>query len=152
MSPSRLPPMLRVLGCLLCAASLHSAALALNERGAKAVIDKFLAAQKIDEGSASPGLHAIADIDGDGRDDLVLQWDILGPTWSRPMMSVFLDQGRSYRTLTTDLTGLIEKLVVQRTAIVLDTKVLGPKDARCCPSVHKRVVYRWVNGKLTLDK
>lgn len=149
MSPS---PHLPALVALLAAVGLHPAALALDERGAKAVIDKFIAAQKLDEGSASPGQHAVADIDGDGRDDLVLQWDILGPTWSRPMMSIFLDQGRSYRTLTTDLTGQIDKLAVQGTAIVLDTKVLGPKDARCCPSVKKRVVYRWVGGKLTLGK
>lgn len=149
MNASRLLP---ALAALLSALGPHSAALALDERGAKAVIEKFLAAQKLDEGSASPGLHAIADIDGDGRDDLVLQWDIMGGTWSRPMLSVFLDQGRTYRTLTTDLTGQIDKLAVQGSSIVLDSKVLGPKDARCCPSVKKRVVYRWVGGKLTLAR
>ena len=76
-----------------------------------------LAAQ-LDEGSALAGQHVIADIDGDGagRDDIVLQWDITGATWSRPMMSVFLDQGlsclprqRVERTVapTTELPGLL---------------------------------------------
>lgn len=149
MNPPRLLP---AVATLLSTLALHAAALALDDAGAQAVIDKFLAAQKLEDGSASPALHAVADIDGDGRADLVLHWNILGPTWWRPMLSVLLDQGRSYRALTTDLTGQIDELAVQGNSIVLDSKVLGPKDARCCPSVNKRVVYRWLGGKLTLAR
>jgi hypothetical protein len=73
----------------------------------------------------------------------------MGPTWSLPKLSVFIDQGRNYRTLTTDLTGQIEKIAVSGPTIQIDTLTQGPKDARCCPSVKKRVSYRWANDKLS---
>jgi LppP/LprE lipoprotein len=139
-----LAPALILIGSALLAPAAH----ALDERGAMAVIEKFLAAQKFEDASASPGQHVIADLNGDGKPDIVLQWDEMGATWSRPKLSVFIDQGRNYRTLTTDLTGQIEKLSVSGPVIRLDTLTLGPKDARCCPSVKKQVRYRWANNKL----
>lgn len=133
---------------LIGSALLSPAAHALDERGAMAVIEKFLAAQKLDGASASPGPHVVTDLNGDGKPDIVLQWDVMGPTWSLPKLSVFIDQGRTYRTLTTDLTGQIEKLSVNGGVIRLDTLTLGPKDARCCPTLKKQVRYRWANDKL----
>jgi hypothetical protein len=137
---------------LLSLATLSPLARALDDKGANAVINKFLGAQKLDDAQASAGTHVIADIDGDGRQDIVLQWDVLGATWSLPKLSIFLDQGRSYRTLTTDLTGQIDKVSVVGSAIVVDAHVAGPKDPRCCPSVRQRVTYRWQNGRLTTTK
>ncbi len=128
------------------------AAAALDDKGAKAVIDKFLASQKIDGAQASAGQHVIADLNGDGKPDIVLQWDVLGPTWSYAKMSLLLDQGRSYRALTTDLTGQFEKLSVNGSTIQVDTKTLGPKDPRCCPTVRKRATYQWTGGKLVMLK
>jgi hypothetical protein len=139
-----LGPALVLIGSALLAPVAH----ALDERGAMAVIEKFLAAQKLDGASASPGPHVVTDLNGDGKPDIVLQWDVMGPTWSLPKMSVFIDQGRTYRTLTTDLTGQIEKLSVNGAVIRLDTLTLGPKDARCCPTLKKQVRYRWANDKL----
>ncbi len=139
-----LAPAFVLIGSTLLAPAAH----ALDERGAMAVIEKFLAAQKFEDASASPGQHVIADLNGDGKPDIVLQWDEMGATWSRPKLSVFIDQGRNYRTLTTELTGHIEKLSVSGPVIRLDTLTLGPKDARCCPSVKKQVRYRWANNKL----
>ena len=125
---------------------------ALDDKGAKAVIDKFIGSQKIDGAQASAGQHVIADLNGDGKPDIVLQWDVLGPTWSYSKMSILLDQGRTYRALTTDLTGQFEKLSVNATTIVVDTKTLGPKDPRCCPTVKKRATYQWAGGKLVMSK
>lgn len=139
-------PALLLIGASLLAGTAH----ALDERGAKAVVDKFLKAQKLDEGTADAGQHVVADLNGDGRPDLVLQWTVMGPTWWRPKLSVFIDQGRNYRTLTTDLTGQIENIAVSGSTIRIDTLTLGPKDARCCPTQKKRVLYRWANEKLTL--
>ncbi|MFT3956683.1 MAG: hypothetical protein QM722_20550 [Piscinibacter sp.] len=137
---------------LIVSALLAPAAHALDERGAMAVIEKFLAAQKLDGASASPGQHVITDLNGDGKPDIVLQWDVMGPTWSLPKLSVLIDQGRNYRTLTTDLTGQIEKVSVSGAVIRLDTLTLGPKDARCCPTLKKQVRYRWANDKLGLER
>lgn len=137
-----------LLGAMLLAAPAH----ALDEGGAKQVIDKFLGAQKLDQASASANRHAIADVNGDGKPDIVLLWDVLGPTWSLPKMSIFIDQGRNYRTITTDLQGQIEGLAVRGSTIRIDTLTLGPKDARCCPTVKKQLQYQWTGNKLVMMK
>lgn len=121
---------------------------ALDERGAQVLIDKFVKTQKLDEGEPSPGRHVIADLDGDGRQDLVLQWDVMGPTSSWPKLTVFIDQGRSWRVLTTDLSGQIEDVAVSGSTIRVDALMPGPKDPRCCPTRKTRTSYRWANGRL----
>ena len=120
---------------------------ALDDAGARAAIDEFLRAQKIEQASAEPMQHVVADIDGDGRPDIVLLWNVMGPTWFHPKMSVFLDQGRTYRTLTVDLSGQLEKLTVEGPLILVDTLTLGPKDPRCCPTVEKQLGFRWAGGQ-----
>ena len=133
--------------------SLIPAAHALDETGAKAVIAKFLGSQKFDDGaSASEAEHVIADLDGDGKPDLVLMWNVLGPTWHLPKLTLFIDQGRNYRTLTTDLTGLTEKLTIKGSTILVDTKTLGPNDPRCCPTKKEQMRFQWRGGKLVLLK
>lgn len=142
----------RLLASILIAIGIAFSALparALDDKGAKLVIDKFLGSQKLEGASASANQHVIADLDGDGKPDIVLYWDVMGPTYSMPKLTLFLDQGRNYRTLTTDLAGQIEKLSVKGPLIMLDTLTLGPKDPRCCPTVKKQVRYRWAGGKLT---
>lgn len=59
-----------------------------------------------------------------------------------------LDRGRTYRALTTDVEGQVQGIRVQGSTIVVDTLTLGPKDPRCCPSVKKRLTWRWVDGRL----
>jgi hypothetical protein len=142
----------RVLGTGLLALTTTFApsTYALDEAGAQQVIGKYLASQKLDDASAQADKHVIADLNGDGRPDIVLVWNVMGPTWSRPKLSIFLDQGKNYRTLTTDLGGQIEHVSVKGSDIVLDTLQLGPKDPRCCPTQRKLVRYRWAGGKLTL--
>jgi hypothetical protein len=63
-------------------------------------------------------------------------------------MSIFLDQGKNYRTLTTDLGGQVEKLFVKESTIVVDTLMPRPNDPRCCPSLKTQVRYQWTGGKL----
>ena len=149
MRPSRIASSLCCLATFLMPAP---AAQALDDNGAKAVIDKFINSQKIPEAQASAAQHVIADLNGDGKPDIVLQWDVLGPTWSYSKLSIFLDQGKNYRTLTTDLTGLVEKFTVNGSTILVDTKTLGPNDPRCCPTVKKRVTYQWKGEKLVMQR
>jgi hypothetical protein len=125
---------------------------ALDDSGAKLVVSKFLASQNSEQGSASEGQHAITDLDGDGKSDIVLLWDVLGPTSSLPKLTLFLDQGKNYRTLTTDLNGQTQGLTVKGSVIMIDTLTLGPKDPLCCPTVKQQLVFRWAGGKLTQEK
>jgi hypothetical protein len=137
----------------VCGLLLESpAARALDEAGAKLVITKFLASQTSNNGTASEAQHVITDLNGDGKPDIVLMWNVLGPTYFFPKLTIFLDQGRNYRALTADLQGQTEKLTVNNNDIVIDTLMPGPKDPRCCPTLKRQLRYRWARGKLTALK
>jgi hypothetical protein len=122
---------------------------ALDDSAAKLVIAKFLSSQKIPDGPGSAGDYVIADLDGDGKADIVLLWDVMGPTYSLPKMTIFLDQGKTYRTLTTDLWGQSQKLTVMGPMILVDTLTMGPNDPRCCPTLKMQLRFRWADGKLS---
>lgn len=121
---------------------------ALDEKEASQVITKFLSSKNSKEGSADAVQHVIADLDGDGKLDLVLLWNVMGPTAASPKLTVFIDQGKTYRTVTTDLSGATEKLSVKGSTITVDTLALGPRDPLCCPTVKKQLQLRWQSGKL----
>lgn len=127
-------------------------ALALDDSGAKAVVSRFIGSQKVEGMDASARQHLIADLNNDGKPDIVLLWDLLGPTFGYSRMSVFIDQGKNYRTLTADLPGQVDAISVKGSNILVDTKVPGPNDPRCCPSVKKRVTYQWTGAKLVMLK
>lgn len=138
----------RTLVALLAALAWTSPACALDAGGAKQVVDKFLASQPKEQGSADAFEHRIADVDGDGRPDIVLVWNVMGPTSAWPKLTLFLDNGRTYRTLTTDLQGQVEKLDVRGADIFVGTLMPGPKDPRCCPTQKRQINMRWQGGKL----
>ncbi len=135
---------------VLMGACAADGALALDAAGAKPVIDKFLASQREPQTSADAVQHVIADLNADGKPDIVLMWNVLGPTYFHPKLTLFLDQGRSYRVLTTDLNGQTERLSVKGSDITVDTLTLGPNDARCCPTRKTRMHFRWQGGKLVV--
>jgi hypothetical protein len=133
---------------LFSATSAH----ALDEGAVKQVVAKFLASQPTDQGSNEALTHQIADVDGDGKPDIVLLWNVMGPTSAWPKLTVFLDTGRSYRALTANLSGIVEKLEVKGSNITVGTLMLGPKDPRCCPTVKTQINMRWQGGKLVQMK
>lgn len=148
-----LPRIALYLPCLFALYLLVPVAHALDENGAKAVISKFLGSQKLDQpASASEAEHVIADLNNDGKPDIVLMWNVLGPTWHLPKLTLFVDQGKTYRTLTTDLNGQTQKLAVKGSTILVDTLMLGPGDARCCPTKKVQVRYQWTGEKLVMLK
>ena len=98
-------------------------------------------------GEASDGAEAVQMVSLH-KPDIVLMWNVLGPTYFFPKLTVFLDQGRTYRTLTTDLNGQTERLTVTGADITIDTLTLGPNDPRCCPTRKAKMHFRWQGGKL----
>lgn len=137
---------------LLAGVSITPWAMALDEAGAKQVVDKFLSSQPQDQGAPDAFAHQIADVNGDGRPDIVLVWNIMGPTSAWPKLTLLLDNGKTYRALTADLTGQVEKLDVKGPSIVVSTLTLGAKDPRCCPTVKRQISMRWQGGKLVQMK
>lgn len=128
--------------------ALAPAAHALDERGAQRVIAKFLASQNNPQGGTMAGEHVIADLNADRRPDIVLIWHVLGGTSSWPKLTILLDQGRTYRALTTNLMGEPKRLTIDGPAITIESMTLGRNDARCCPTVKKQFRFRLVGGKL----
>ena len=139
-----------VLGILMACAT--EGAQAMDAAGAKQVIDKFLASQNEPQATADAVQHVIADLNADGKPDIVLMWNVLGPTYFYPKLTVFLDQGRSYRALTADLNGQTERLIVKGSDILVDTLMPGPNDPRCCPTRKVKMHFRWQGGKLVTFK
>ncbi len=113
-----------------------------------ALIKHFLASKKTPDLDPSEIGKALVDLNGDGKAELVLVWVQLGPTYFYNHLTVFIDEGRKYRTLTTPLTGQAKLLGVKGGVILVEEKTLGPKDPRCCPSVVKQVKYRWDGKKI----
>ncbi len=113
-----------------------------------ALIKHFLASKKTPDLDPSELGKALVDLNGDGKAELVLVWVQLGPTYFYNHLTVFIDEGRKYRTLTTPLTGEAKLLGVKGGVIFVEEKTLGPKDPRCCPSVVKQVKYRWDGKKI----
>ena len=136
--------LLAAIGFGCSAVSVH----ALEASGAKQFVDKFVAGQKSDRGTGDAFAHSVSDINGDGKPDIVLVWNVVGPTAAWPHLTVFLDAGRNYRVLTAELDGQLEKLTVKGPDIFIDILMLGPKDARCCPTLKQQMHVRWQGGKL----
>ena len=139
---------LSMLAAAVVVALACTGAHALDDAGAKQVIDKFLATQGDAWVAPEAAQHVVADLNGDGRPDIVLMWNLMGPTYFLPKLTLFLDQGRSYRALTTDLKGQTEKLTVRGADISVHTLMLGPNDPRCCPTRKAQMRFRWQGGKL----
>lgn len=137
---------------LLTGIAASAGALALDDNGAKQVIDRFLAKQPQEQGTPDAFVHRIADVNGDGRADIVLVWNVMGPTSAWPKLTLFLDNGGTYRALTTDLAGQVETLMVKGSNITVGTLMLGPKDPRCCPTQKRQINMRWQGGKLVQVK
>ena len=134
------------------AACVTQGAQAMEAAGAKQVIDKFLASQSQPQATADAVQHVIADVNADGKPDIVLMWNVLGPTYSYSKLTLFLDQGRSYRALTAELNGQTERMTVKGSDILVDTLMLGPNDPRCCPTRKVQMHFRWQGGKLVTFK
>ena len=111
----------------------------------------FLSKQKSgDEDPQSVG-SAIADLDGDGKSEIVLLWVLLGPTYSSNTLTVFSKSAAGYKAIASlPLDGIATKLSsVKLGIIVVDQELFAKRDPRCCPSIKKQVKYRWLDKKIS---
>ena len=105
------------------------------------------------EGSAQANQVELADVDGDGRPEMILLWTFLGPTYWRSQVTVFQPQGAAWRErASTPAWGMVERMTVQGREIRIATLMLGPSDPRCCPTRKAVQRVRWAGGKLVSNK
>jgi hypothetical protein len=91
-----------------------------------------------------------ADLNGDGKAEIVLNalWE--GGTWWHNRVVVFTDKGKGYQAVaeTSDPLGQVESVEVKDGFIHVHALWPGPNDPRCCPSVKKTAVYQWQGNKI----
>lgn len=147
----------RLLACLCIGGAFASAALAAppDNDQARRIAEQYVAGKQSAGGnpqeSYEAGDVAVADLDGDGQDEIVVLWTMYGPTYWNHGVAVLAKQGQRYAPAgeTQEPLGSVEGMAVRDRAIELKTKWPGPNDPRCCPSVAKTLRYRWAPGKLT---
>ena len=130
----------------------HSApaAYALEQNDADEAIKSFLAAQKTETESADSQGSAVADLNGDGQSEIVLVWALLGPTYSYNTLTVFTKTAAGYKPAASfQLIGDAKLASVKSGVIFVDQNVLAKNDPLCCPSIKKRVKYRWLGKKIS---
>ncbi len=114
---------------------------------AEKAIEKFLTSQQTDtENAVSQGI-TIADLNHDGREELVLVWTLLGPTYWQNNLTVFVKTKKGYKqNASIPLIGEAKLSTVEKGVISVDQVVYAKDDPKCCPSIEKQVKYCW-NGK-----
>jgi hypothetical protein len=137
-----------LIALVLFSLSTHTA-FALKQNDADEAIQRFLSSQKSKDESAESQGTAVADLNGDGKSDIVLVWTLLGPTYWHNTLTVFTKTAAGYKPAASfPLTGEAKLSSVKGGIIFVDQNVFAKNDPLCCPSVKKRLKYRWLGKKI----
>lgn len=136
---------------VLCLHIPAYAAASLSQGEEDEAIKAFLSAQKSGGEDAQSVGSASADLDGDGKPELVLLWVMLGPTYSSHTLTVFSRTAAGYKAVASlPLAGIATKLSsVKAGTILVDQELFAKNDPRCCPSIKKQMRYRWLDKKIS---
>jgi hypothetical protein len=122
---------------------------ALQHNDVDEAIKGYLSSQKSEREDAQALGSAIADLNGDGKSEVVLVWAIMGPTYSHNTLTILSKIGTEYKAVASfRLIGEAELSSVKGGIIFVDQKVLAKNDPLCCPSIKKQGKYRWVGKKI----
>ncbi|WAC64106.1 hypothetical protein OVA13_04820 [Pseudoxanthomonas sp. SL93] len=143
-----------VLASLLLAAALPLHAAGPDPAAAKKLAEQHVAARDRASGDPQASHEAtqveVADLEGDGQDEIIVLWTMLGPTYWSHGVTVLAGKGDRYLPAgeTQDPLGSVEGMQVMKGVIQLTTKWPGPNDPRCCPTLQKTLRYRWASDRL----
>ena len=122
---------------------------ALTQAEAEAIAKKHLASLPTEGASYDATQTLVADMDGDGKPEIVLLATLMGPTYAYSQLMVFSEKGKGYvEAGTSDLSGNVEDMAVDDGVVQVKSKMPGPNDPRCCPSLEKNYRYALKNGKI----
>jgi hypothetical protein len=119
------------------------------DRESERAVKAFLSSQETDrEGADSQGF-AVADLNGDGKSEIILVWTSLGPTYWQNNLTILSRAGKGYKPVASlALIGEARLSSVEKGIIRLDQTIYGKDDPKCCPSVKKQAKYRWTGRKI----
>jgi hypothetical protein len=120
----------------------------LDQKSEK-VIKVFLSSMETEQISTTSQGSALADLDNDGKQEIILVWTLLDPTSWQNHLSVFSLTPKGYKkTFTLSLIGEAKLFSVQNGIIYIDQKVYAKDDPVCCPSIKKQIRYRWIGKRI----
>jgi len=125
----------------------------LDKAAADVVVQRYVAAQnrkgKEDEESIKASQTEVADLNGDGKEEIVLWTTLFGPTYWDNSVTVFADSGHGYApAATVSGLGQVQRISIRDGLILVKTQVRGPHDPICCPTVDKLISLRWQGARL----
>ena len=124
----------------------------LSRHAGDTVVNNFLAAQRsYEESTNAQGKgSAIVDLNGDGKPEIVLVWTTLGPTYWYNTLTVFSQISGRYKPVSSlQLNGEARLSSAKGGVIFVDQTMYAKDDPLCCPTIRKRVKYRWSANKLS---
>jgi hypothetical protein len=122
----------------------------LSPHAADTIVKNFLAAQRSHEESTQAQGSAIADLNGDGKPEIVLVWTTLGPTYWHNTLTLFSQTSGRYKPVSSlPLNGEARLSSAKDGVIVVNQTMYGKNDPLCCPTVKKQMEYQWSANKLS---
>jgi hypothetical protein len=108
------------------------------------VIKEFLSSQKSNQESAVSQGSSVTDLNRDGKSEIVLVWTLLGSTYWRNTLTIFSLTDGGYKPISSmQLSGEAKLSSVKNGLIVIDQTIYAKNDPICCPSIKKKIKYRW---------
>jgi hypothetical protein len=122
-----------------------------DQKEVEEAIKTFFSTQKSEREEPQSVGSEIADLDGDGKPELVLLWVLLGPTYSSNSLTIFSKTAAGYKPASSLLlNGIAIKLSSVKAGIItVDQELFAKNDPRCCPSMKRQMKYRWLNKKIS---
>lgn len=122
----------------------------LSRQATDTIVKNFLAAQRNDEETAQAQGSAIADLNGDGKPEIVLVWTTIGPSYWHNTLTVFSRISGGFKAVSSlGLNGEARLSSVKDGVIFVKQTMYAKDDPICCPTVKKRMSYRWHENKLS---
>ncbi len=145
--------MMKFLSVFALSLLLASPAIAApSAKDAEAAVAAYLAtkADSANREEAVPVGHAVADLDGDGAEEIVLTWSTMGASYSHDNLSVLKGTpGAFAEAATLSVNGTTEKPQVSNGTITVEQMTFAKGDPLCCPSLKKTVTYTFSGNALT---
>jgi hypothetical protein len=146
--------MWKLMGAVLAGVMVECVSAADLSPDQNIAVQAYLAEANKEASANGEGVELIsaqsADLNGDGKAEIILNALWAGGTWWNNRVVVFTDKGKGYQAVaqSTEPLGQVESVEVKDGFIHVHALWEGPNDPRCCPTMKKTTVYQWQGNKI----